>query len=507
RAGASYLLGGLYLGLGKLTEAIEQLEKSDGQFPWNGEARALLACALRRQGEADAADRVLKQVLSADPLNFTALSESLFLARSGNQKDGDARAKLEQAFRDEVQSYLETAAEYARLGLYQEACDVLSMYNEGASPSRKAYPMVDYFLGYCSEKLDRKDSADHFRNAGKRAADLVFPHRLETEAVLRRAIEVNPGDHNARYYLGNLLCSKGRAGEALSLWEEAAGKLEGFSVVHRNIGRVYWKEIEQPDPAIRAYRQALAADPKDYKLYFELNCILLDCGLEQQRQQLIESIPDELLENDVIAEMVAAFHVDRQEWDQALSILSSAHFYPWEVYKGVRLLYVDANIGKGISLSRRKQYREAIACFEKVFEYPRNIGVGEPFCKANAEAHFRIGLALAESEDKAGARDAWRKAADEPRPAFNDLCYYRARALQRLGKSDEAEAVLQELLEQAQKGVAGKSGDVAEHMYLSGLAHKGLGQAVQAQQDFHIALAVNRAHRRCHWQASGFSGD
>jgi tetratricopeptide (TPR) repeat protein len=168
---------------------------------------------------------------------------------------------------------------------------------------------------------------------------------------------------------------------------------------------------------------------------------------------------------------------------------------------------VDANIGKGISLSRRKKYKEAIACFEKVFEYPRNIGVGEPFHRANAEAHFRIGLALSESGDEAGAKDAWQKAADEPRPALNDLCYYRARALQRLGKNDEAGTALQELLEQAQKGVTEKSGDVAEHMYLSGLAHKGLGQTVQAQQDFHIALALNRAHRRCRWQVSGFSGD
>jgi hypothetical protein len=67
--------------------------------------------------------------------------------------------------------------------------------------------------------------------------------------------------------------------------------------------------------------------------------------------------------------------------------------------------------------------------------------------------------------------------------------------------------VLQDLLEHAQKGVTDKKGDVAEYMYLSALAHKGLGDKVQAQQDFHIALALNRAHRRCHWQVSGFSGD
>lgn len=507
RSGAAYLLGGLYLGRGKLTEALEQLEKANSRSHGNGEPGALLACALRRQGELEAAAGIMDQILSKDPLNLLALSESLLLARSGNQKDADARARLEKAFRDEVQSYLETACEYARFGLYQEAYDILSLYNEGASPDRKAYPIVDYFLGYYGEKINDKNSADHFRNAGKRDEDFVFPHRLEAEAVLRRAIEVNPKDHKARYYLGNLLCSKGRPEEALTLWEEAAGKLRGFSVIHRNIGRVYWKNREQPDAAIRAYQRALAADPKDYKLYFELNCIFLDCGLEERRKQLIESIPEQLLENDVIAEMVSAFHTDRQEWDQALAILSSSHFYPWEVYKGIRLLYVDANIGRGISFTRRKKFKEAIACFEKVFEYPRNIGVGEPFYKANAEAHYRIGLALAESGDEAGAKGAWHKAAEESRPAVGDLCYYRGRALQHLGRTEEAAAALQELKQQAQQGVTEKSGDVAEFMYLSGLAHKGLGQTVQARQDFHIALALNRAHRRCHWQVSGFGGD
>jgi tetratricopeptide (TPR) repeat protein len=507
RSGASYLLGGLYLGRGKLTEAIEQLEKANSQSPGNGEAGALLACALRRQGELEAAAGVVQQILSTDPLNFLALSESLFLARSGNQKDKDTHKHLEKAFRDEVQSYLEVACEYARFGLYREAYDVLSLYNEGASPNRKAYPLVDYFLGYYGEKINRKDSADHFRNAAERAADFVFPHRLEAETVLRHAVEVNPRDYKSRYYLGNLLCSKGRPEEALSLWEEAAGKFKDFPVIHRNIGRVYWKHREQPDAAIRAYQRALAADPKDYKLYFELNCIIQDCGLEQQRQELIEAIPEELLANDVIAEMIVAFHTDRQEWDQALNILSSTHFFPWEVYKGVRLLYVDANIGRGISFTRRKKFKEAIACFEKVFEYPRNIGVGEPFYRANAEAHYRIGLALADSGDETGARKAWQKAAEEPRPVINDLCYYRAQALQRLGRAEEADAALQDLKKQAQQGVTEKSGDVADFMYLSGLAHKGLGQTVQAQQDFHIALALNRAHRRCHWQVSGFGGD
>jgi tetratricopeptide (TPR) repeat protein len=507
RAGVAYLLGGLYLGQGEISKAVEQLRKSESQFPWNSEARALLACALRRQGNLEAAKIELGCVLDENRLTFLALSESLFLSQAQKAGAADSQKRMEKAFRDEVQSYLEAASEYGRFGLYEEANKILSLYNQGASVSRKAYPIVDYFLGYYGEKMNSKNASSHFRTAAERAANFVFPHRLEAEAVLRRAIEVSPDDHKAKYYLGNFLCAKARPEEALGIWEEAAVGLEDFSVVHRNIGRAYWQEMEQPDPAIQAYEKALAADPKDYKLYFELNRIFLACGLEEKRKALIETIPEELLENDVIAELTAAFHVDRQEWDQALKILSSSHFYPWEIYKGVRLLYVDANIGKGISLLRRGKHQEAVSCFEQVFEYPRNIGVGEPFYKANAEAHYRIGLAKESSGDHAGAKKVWQKAAEESRPAVNDLCYFQARALQRLGKNEEADTVLRSLLDQAQRRVAEKSGNVAENMYLSALAHKGLGEAVQADQDFHITLALNRSHRRCRWQVSGFSGD
>jgi tetratricopeptide (TPR) repeat protein len=504
RGAAAYLLGGLYLGQGNLSKAIQQLKKTNGCF---GQAEALTACARRREGKLEAADEILRQILNRDPLNYMALYESMLVERSRSRKPGPARKKLQETLRDEVQSYLEIACEYARFGLYEEAYAILALYNEGASVSRKAYPMVDYFLGYYGERLNSKDSAAHYRHGAERSPDFVFPHRVEAEAVLRRAMEVNPKETRARYYLGNLLCAKGRPQEALRLWEEGAAGLEGFSVIHRNIGRTYWKALEQPDPAIRAYRKALAADPKDYKLYLELDRILLACGLEEERGALIDSIPEELLEIDVIAEMVAAFHTDRQEWDPALKILSSARFFPWEVYKGVRLLYVDANIGKGISFARRGKYKEAIASFERVFEYPRNIGVGEPFYKANAEAHYRIGAALADSGQEAGAAKAWQRAAEEPRPAVNRLCYYQARALQRLGRGEEAEPKLQTLLEEARKAVTEKSGDVADYMFLSGLAHKGLGERVLALQDLRIALALNRDHRRCRWQVSGFSGD
>jgi tetratricopeptide (TPR) repeat protein len=506
RLAAAYLLGGLYLGMTDASRAEEQLRKVLMEAPWHHEAAALLAATLRHQGRTDEARSLLDCVLAGDPLCLQAVAEAWIVERhSGGPGEAEsaARSRLQRTFRGEVQSYLEVAAEYGRFALYIEASEILELYNRDVPKRRAAYPMVDYYLGYYAEKLG-KNGGDHYQRAAAVDPSFVFPHRLESERVLRRVLQLRPADARARYYLGNLLCAKDRPEEALALWEEAARGLAGFSVVHRNIGRARWKAKEEPDAAIRAYEQALAADPGDYKLYFELNRIFLACGLEQRRQRLIESIPAALLENDVIAEMVAALHVDQARFEEGLQILTTAHFYPWEVYKGVRVLYVDANIGAGIAQMKRRAFLEAVESFSRVFEYPRNIGVGEPSTKANAEALYRLGLALEAAGEEAEARRHWQRAAEEPRLVPCDLSYYKARALQRLGENEEAVRVLRELVELARENITGNQPDTAGSLYLSGLGRKGLGETAQARQDFNIALALRRDHRRCRWQVSGF---
>jgi tetratricopeptide (TPR) repeat protein len=483
----------------------------------------------------------VEATLAADPLCLPALAESWFAARAGAGGSGAdaavggarardsgpragrgrtsgggaeevARRRLEAGLRGEVQSWLELACEYSRFGLYGEAYELLLLYRRGVKGGSRAQPMADYHLGYLAEKLGLRDGRRHYREAAAGDPEYVFPHRLESERVLRRAIAVEPRDARARYYLGNLLCARQRPEEAMALWRRAAPALGEFSVVHRNLGRAYWKHREDPDAAIRAYRRALRADPLDYKLYYELNRILLACGLEEERGALVAGIPPSLLDNDVIAELAAAFYVDTGAFDRALQILTATHFYPWEVYKGVRILYVDALIGRGIALMGgaaagargRQDLEQALESFRRVLLYPRNIGVGEPFHKANAEALHRMGLALEALGRRAEARRHWEQAAREPRPEPSDLSYYKGRALQKLGRRREASGVFGELLEHARQRLTGRQASAAGDLYLAALAHKGLGNPVQARQELQVALALDRSHRRCRWEANGF---
>jgi tetratricopeptide (TPR) repeat protein len=185
--------------------------------------------------------------------------------------------------------------------------------------------------------------------------------------------------------------------------------------------------------------------------------------------------------NDVIAERVAMFHADCGQFERTLEILTAGHFYPWEIYKGVRLLYVDAWTGKGLQQEQQGRHQEAAASYREVFKYPRNIGVGEPYFQANAEALYRVGCALERAKDKARARRAWQRR--------------------------QAAEVLAGLLDWADKNLAQGRGDTAGNHYLAGLALKGLGERVKALRHFQAALAVDPGHRRACWEASGFTGE
>ncbi len=500
RAGAAFLLGGLYLGQGSLDLALEQLEKCAGQFAWNQDATALLACALRARGGQERAKALLKEVLARDPLHFPSLAEAWFLA----DRTGPAGERLVSTLRGEAQSYLELACDYARFGLFAEACQLLELY-VSRCPEGQADAMACYHLAYYLEKAGRKEARSWFQRAARADPAFVFPHRLESERVLRRALELDPRDGRAGYYLGNLLCARGRVEEAIRTWEQSLPRQKGLSVLHRNLGRAYWKVRRDPDRAIARYRAAIAVAPADYKLYYELDCILVDCGLHEERRALLAGLPAELLANDVIAERAAMFHADDGAFERALEILREGWFYPWEVYKGVRLLYVDAWIGTGILLERDKKFREAAAAYRRTLEYPRNIGVGEPHFKANAEALYRAGLALQRAGDKAGARRFLQQAAREKRPAFSSLSYYQARALQKLGQRGPGGKLLDGLLDWARKSLELGRGEPAENHYLAGLALKGRGESVRARRQFQEALAADPGHRRAAWELKGFT--
>ncbi|MHC4106094.1 MAG: tetratricopeptide repeat protein, partial [Planctomycetota bacterium] len=479
-AASAYLLGGLFLGQGKTGSAIDWLKKSLELYPENLDAMVFYACALRKNMDFPGAGAVVKNVLKKDPLCFPALAESFFLSEEGERDStGEAQKKrLMALMRNNAQSFIELAADYTRFGLYGEGIKILKMFEESTQKEEMS-PMVWYYLGYYYEKINRADeAARYFKLGSEQTPSFVFPHRIESEAVLRKASSDSTGNGKTMYYLGNLLCSKDRGWEAIESWENAAKKENKFSVVHRNLGRAYYRLANEVDRAIKEYETALECDDGDYKLYYELDKLYTSCCLDEKREILIKKIPAHLLDNDIIAERIAAFYTDTFQFDKALEILRETKFYPWEFYTEGRRIFEEANIGKGIALVNDGKRDQAIGFFKEVMNYPRNIGVGEPAKKSHAEAYYRMGVCFEKLGEMGSAEENWKKAAEEEHPVWNTLKYYEAKALQSLGKNTEADFLLDEMLEHVQnaidcQGVICDNKTMAENLYLLGLALKG----------------------------------
>ena len=510
-AASAYLLGGLYLGQGKTGSSIEWLKKSVELYPENLDAMVFYASALRKNMDFSGAGSAVKNVLKKDPLCFPALAEAYFLSEEDEKHSAreDQKKRLMAVMRNNAQSFIELAADYTRFGLYGEGIKILSLVEESAQKEEMS-PLVWYYLGYYYEKINKTDeAAGYFKLGAQQDPSFVFPHRLESEAVLRKASSDSPDDGRAMYYLGNLLCSKDRGWEAIESWENAAKKEKYFSVVHRNLGRAYFRLANEVDRAIKEYETALECDGGDYKLYYELDKLYTSCGLDEKREGLIKKIPVHLLDNDIIAERIAAFYTDTLEFDKALEILRKTKFYPLEFYTEGRRIFEEANIGKGIALLNDGKTDEAIAFFKEVMNYPRNIGVGEPAKKSHAEAYYRMGVCFEKLGEMKNAKENWKKAAEEEHPVWNALKYYEAKALQRLGKDMEADLLLDEMLEHARNSINRQDvicvkKAMAENLYLLGLALKGKGREISAFQYFKRAQAENNAHRRSRWELTGF---
>jgi len=159
--------------------------------------------------------------------------------------------------------------------------------------------------------------------------------------------------------------------------------------------------------------------------------------------------------------------------------------------------------------------QKALEHFQAGWHFPRTLGGGRWSAVSDLPCQYYEGVALAQLGQSETAEAAFKRvlAADESEWSLNflpSLIYFKALALQRLGKTAEAEEKLEGFL--AAIGIELDNPEVAEpinsqpfhvdaqklkqvHLtYLLGLAHHGLGHAAEAQQAFEAVLALDPYH-------------
>jgi len=422
-------------------EAVTRLRKLLKEQPTHGRAQCLLGLGLQQLGEDGAAKQVLNGWLAQDPLDVWAMH----LLKGELIGDG--------------QACLDIAWEYLDAGCYELAMDVVDAAPASADDGVEAVrPIYRAYLQFLSgDEQAAEATLDESRDGDTRFG---FPSRLGELRMLEWAVTQNPQHAAAFEMLGNWLYAHRRHAEAITQWEAAAQLDPRRSVAWRNLGIAQFNTNRDADQALHAYEQARAADPESPRLLIELNQLEKLTGVAPEPRmrrfegnaQLVSRRDDLTIEH---AELLNA----GEQYEAAVAALMSRHFQPWEGGEGkVLTQYKRAQLGLARQDIASGQPGRAIERLNQVLDPPHQLGEAWHLLVNLSDVWFLMGEAEAAAGRAAQARRWWERAAsfkgdfvDMAVMNYSTLTLWTALAKRQLGDEQDAQALLQALLEHAQE--------------------------------------------------------
>jgi tetratricopeptide (TPR) repeat protein len=215
----------------------------------------------------------------------------------------------------------------------------------------------------------------------------------EAMEQFQKAIRLQPDLAMAHYDLGNLLLQKGRVDDAIACYQKALKINPGYAEAHYNLGNAFLQE-RSVDEAIQQYQSALEIKPDYAEAHINLGAVLLQKGrlddAAEQFQQAINIQPDSarahynlsqvLLSkgrsDEAMAHLQKALEI-RPDYAKAHASLGVALFQKGRVDEAIARFQKalelqpgdpDIHVNLGIVLSKKGRVDEAIACFQKALE-------------------------------------------------------------------------------------------------------------------------------------------
>ncbi|WP_168123274.1 DUF5107 domain-containing protein [Paenibacillus sp. HB172176] len=526
---AGYLeLAQLAAGDGKLDEALELIERSLSSHYHNLKARLVKTALLRKLKRFSESERLALETSAYDPMDFGSRHELFLICQAAGKAEGASKAlhALVCLMRDDVHNYISLAQDYADMGLYEEALELLSRMAERTEGD--VYPMVHYYQGYFHHLSGDDSSCNSFYERGEQAESAYcFPNTIADYLVLSHAAESRRNDAKARYYLGNLLYDKKRHLDAATNWEASAALDNSFATVHRNLALAYYNKQNKPDEAMASLLKAQSLAPEDARVFYELDQLSKKLSYSAEQRLTAMETHKKLIEarDDLYLEYVT-LHNFLGRHEEALKLILTRSFHPWEGGEGkVPAQYVLARVELARQLLAQGKADEAVHQLNAAKQYPLSLNEGKLEGAQENNIDYYLGNAyhrLGRSEE---ARKYWllaSKGLSEPASAmfYNDqpphMIYYQGAALRKLGLEREARSRFNKLVDygeqhlfQSQKIdyfavslpdflVFDENLDNRNRIhchYMIALGSLGLEHAAEAEQHFHEVLKLEPAHQ------------
>jgi tetratricopeptide (TPR) repeat protein len=502
------------------SEALNLVESALARNGRHHKARQLKTAILRHLGRLGEALAEAENTLRLDRLDFGAVVEKFHLS-------GDTTFK--RLLRHNVHYYIEIALDYIHAGLFDEAVSLLD-----AAPLTD--PMVKYYQGWAHIQARNGVAADAcFSHARQLSPDYCFPHAVECVLALNAALERNPQDARASYYLGNFWYAHRRYTEAIACWEQSRDLDPTFPTVHRNLGLAYMNKQHNAALALAAYERAFSLDPADACVLFELDQLYKKMGRQpQERLAYLERYPG-LVEqrDDLMIERITLLNLVGQH-EEALRLITSHTFHPWEGGEGkVTEQYTTSLIEIARAHLRAEEDEAAVDCLQCALVYPPNLGEGKLIGAHDNHIYLYLGAAYNGLHDEDRARECFLKASagslEPSSPLYYndqppDMLLYQGLAYRSLGNGEQADTIFHNLIAYGKAhlddpvtvdyfAVSLPDFLVFEHdlkqkhmihcYYMIALGLLGLGNNVEAREHFdlilqrephHLGAALHRAH-------------
>lgn len=214
----------------------------------------------------------------------------------------------------------------------------------------------------------------------------------------------------SHYDLGNSFLGEGNPRAALEEYMKARELDPSFPDLHNALGLVLHNAFQRPDEAIAAYQKAVELNPRYSEAWNNLGTVYLD---QQRYDEAItcfdKALSDILYKTPYVAEgnLGWAWHL-KGDRGRALEHLEKAVFLDPTFCQGHRNL--------GIVAFETGDAARAVEAFRAY----------EQRCPRDAEAPYRLALALMKQGDRDGARNAFSRCRDatrdKPESLFGKEC-------------------------------------------------------------------------------------
>lgn len=425
---------------GRLEDALDEVDRSLIRNWHNHKARALKAAILRIMDRKDEALWLIDDSLAIDKFNYGCLYE-LYLINNNK----DTLTELLALMRGDAHNFDEIALDYCAAGCYAQAADLWRLaIAEGA-----VTPMTYYYLGWCLVQGGMAGADEAFAQALEFCPDYCFPNRLEAILALRCAMERNPKDAKAPYYLGNLYYDKRQYDLAMEAWETSANLDGSFPTVWRNLALGYFNKHNDASKAISCMERAFELDTTDSRILMELDQLYKRVQRPHAgRLAFLQQYPELIARrDDLVLEEITLLN-QTGEYEKAKDLLDAHIFHPWEGGEGkVSGQYQFARVELAKQALAAGDNLRAVTLLEECLVYPHHLGEGKLYGAQENDFFYFLGCAHHALGNEAKAKECWEQATlgpTEPAAAmyYNDAkpdkIFYQGLALLRLGRTNEA---------------------------------------------------------------------